>query len=173
MKAFLDCIEKTLSFSIDDKYFEIKLTEGDLHDSWGAVKVREQIYDTNFSWEENEEPCFAIYPVHKAVGGKGEETYFEADMLNGTSYDVVINKGGYRDYYSTPFPNGILSWAHTYGVMCDNTKNTTYFNEGRIATLERLYEWAWEFEEEYKHESWEETQWDDILDEFLNKKLEL
>lgn len=171
-KAYLNCIDKTLSFSIENKSFKIDLTEGDLADSWGAVKFKTQIYDTNFSWEEGQEPLFSIYPVVIVKGeGKDGEDYLSAQMDNNVPYEVVIEKGGFRDYYSTPFPNGILSYTHTFGVMCDNTKDTTYFNEGRIATLERLSEWAWEFETQYQYENWEETQWDETLDQFLIKKL--
>lgn len=171
-KAYLNCINKTLSFSIDDTSFVINLTEGDLHDSWGSVKVRKQIYDTNFTWDEDENPFFTIYPVILVKDeGKDGGSYLSAQMHDGTIYEVVIERGGYRDYFSVPFPNGMLSYTHTYGVMCDYTKDTNYLNEGRISFLEWLTEWAWEFEEEYQHEDWEETQWDETLEKFLLKKL--
>ena len=42
-------------------------------------------------------------------------------------------------------------------------------NEGRISFLETLSEWAFEFEEQNQYTDWEETQWDETLEEFLTK----
>ena len=169
-KAYLNCVTKVITFALEDQKFKVDLTEGDLESSTNAIKCRGKIYDTSFNWDDEREtlPSFTLYPVIRKAGGKNESSYFEADWENPISYEVIIDKGNIRDYFSLPFVNGFQSWAHTYGVLCDLTKDMPT-NEGRISFLETLSEWAFEFEEQNQYTDWEETQWDETLEEFLTK----
>lgn len=171
-KAYLNCVTKVITFALEDQKFSVNLEEGDLHSSTNAIKCRGKIYDTSFGWDDEGEtlPSFTLYPVITKVDGKSESSYLGADYDNPISYEVIIDKGNFRDYFSLPFVNGFQSWAHTYGVLGDLTKDMST-NDGRIAFLERLSEWAFEFEEQEQYTDWGETQWDEMLEEFLTKKL--
>lgn len=171
MKAFLNCIDKTISFSVNDKAFNIDLTKGDLEDSWGSIQIGLQVYDTNFGWEKDENPTFAVYPVVKG----------ETQINDGISYEVIIDKGSYEDYYGVRFPTGFVNFCETLSLMSseiDGVKGYDSFRGqvGGMWIYANLYKWAMEFEKEYLSEyltNWEsaDNDWESTIVEFLTEKI--
>lgn len=182
-KAYLDCIRKTITFNVKDENYVVDLTEGDLEDSTNAIRYGKQTYDTNFTWGEEDgiadgDPCFAIIPVKKVKGGKGEEDYLEADWEESISYDVEILSGDVQDYFGKVFPMGHKSWATTLAVMTqqiDGINNYGMFKanvSGIWGITEELIKFTDEFEREHQYTDWEDESYEDCVVEFLTEKLE-
>ena len=80
------------------------------------------------------------------------------------------------------FPNGFTSWYETHHEIVssvywhvENGKNSIaaqiQSDKGRGGLYELAKELTDQFEEEYKDETWEETDWFETLEEFLKDKI--
>lgn len=182
-KVYLDCIEKTIKFRFKDQDFEVDLTEGDLEDSWNAIRVDVNVfYDTNFAWQgKDEQPTFAIYPLIKKVDDKFPDSkHWTTDTDNGISFDIVIRRGTYEDYFSILPPNGFVSFCETLSlIMRDATTTPEYENwvsrNGALSFFDVARQWAMEFEEKFQGVDWgiddSVQDWDEELWDFTLEKL--
>jgi len=60
--AVFNAKEKKINFKFNNELFEVDLTEGDLDDSWNGITLKnEDIFDSNFSWQEESEPSLELY----------------------------------------------------------------------------------------------------------------
>lgn len=177
MRAYLDCVEKTIKFEFENQTFTLDLTKGDLGDSWGAIKTKNGIYDTNFSWDDV--PSFTIYPVIKVedkFGGKVNST----DRDNPTSFEVVKWVGDKEDYFGVTFPNGFVSWCETmtevsidlFALFLNENPDMKrlYDAHGHMVYHELSREIALAFEEEHKDKEWD-GEWEEEVIRFTKNYL--
>lgn len=187
-KAYLDCIEKTIKFKFKGQDFEVELAEGDLEDSWNSIRLSTTVsgddvyFDTNFAWGNNDEqPTFSVYPIIKKTDDKFPDSkLWDIDTDNGTSFDVVVKRGSYEDYFSIIPPNGFVSFCETLSlIMRDATTTPEYetwvSRNGQLAFFDVARQWAMEFEEKFKGVDWgiEDSvqDWDEELWDFTLEKL--
>ena len=72
-----------------DEEFTVDLTEGDLEDSWNGVTTKTgQVYDFNFSWQENEEPAMSLYKVKEDNS---------TDFFDSESIKIIAQIGNFKD----------------------------------------------------------------------------
>ena len=89
--AILNTVTKMINFNFNGEIFEVDLKEGDLEDSWNCIETKDKItFDVNFSWQEDTEPAFSVYPL--------------VDNGDGTSIKIVEVIGDKNQYfYDKPF----------------------------------------------------------------------
>jgi hypothetical protein len=181
--AVFNAKNKILFFMFRDESFTINLTEGDLHDNWNAITLKNrEVFDFNFCWEEYSEPSVNLYATYY----KGEELYTN----HSESYDLEIIEqiGTFEDYFGegtkleeSYFIGDFEDWHEThYEVVKHLVLNEDLFLD-KIEDSERQDKgtggiWVLAkditnaFQEQYQDELWEEgdyyeTLWD-FIDEF-------
>lgn len=94
LTAIFNAKEKTLKLSFEGEIFVIDLTQGDLHDSWNGITLKNgDVYDFNFSWERGEEPSVEIYSTYY----KDKELY--TDHSKSLSFKITKTIGNSIDYF--------------------------------------------------------------------------
>lgn len=57
--SVLNCYTKILTFWYKGEFHSVDLAEGDLHDSWNGVNLKDDTcFDFNFTWDEEDEDTF-------------------------------------------------------------------------------------------------------------------
>lgn len=173
-KAYLDNVNKTLKVDIVGEVFTIEL-KGEKVES-GLIRTKQGNYITRFDFSE-------VRPQFSIVKDNSVEDYFQkgdaAVLLEGREdYNVIEDRGSKEDYFGVSYPNGIISYMETYGIMMRELTSSSEYdrwasNQGSIYMLEVVRKWALEFEENHVNTGWgqEDTDWDEQVIQFLTLKL--
>lgn len=90
--AILNCINKTIAFSFENQDFVIDLTEGDLPDSINFIQHSNgKGYDTNFIWNDDEEPQFYLYQFDGVQQQWNDSISIEIVETIGSSFDYFAD----------------------------------------------------------------------------------
>lgn len=172
--AYLDCVNKTLKVDIVGEAFTLELT-GDSTEI-GTVRTKQGDYLTHFDFSKSN-PQLSIGKKDAAMDyiQKGD-IYSLVEAKE--EYNVIIDRGSSEDYFGVSYPNGIISYMETYGVMMREAPTIRFYDDwvsktGSITMLETIRFWALEFEKAHENTQWEEedTDWDEQVIEFLTLKL--
>lgn len=114
--AVFNAKNKTLFFMFRGESFVIDLTEGDIHDSLNGITLNNgEVFDFNFSWQEECEPSANLYSTYTQDG--------ELYTNHSDDYSLIITEqiGTYEDYF-----------GYKEGTVDEETKSFTVNYEGEI-----------------------------------------
>ena len=95
-QAILNCITKSIEFRFKDELFNIDLTEGDLHDSWNSITLKDgTTLDFNFGWEEDELPNLSLYGLTLLDDGS-----FEINYRISYNFEIIEIIGTQDNYFN-------------------------------------------------------------------------